>query len=199
MDREIRETILTHCPGIASQLRAEVSISGELQFESCDLKIVTKVQQQKFIDQLQPTFEFFYPNFYVHVTGEAVGKKFLGGTINVNVVLNISELILNKKKYSILGRKLIPIPVRSYQNFEPYELEHFNKDSSVNFYMRMKNEPKKPPVDKDKPSVDNDKPSVDNDKQSKPTPVPVDPTNAASAKQGTVIVVISISMLLLLF
>ena len=131
MDREIREIILTHCPGIYSQLRADVSISSELQFETCDSTIVTEIQQQKFMNQLEKTLKVF-DNSYVQVKGTTHGVNFYGGTpIDVIVALNISELILNDQKYSILGYKFFSVAIPPARNFQGNETIFFNTMSHM--------------------------------------------------------------------
>ena len=131
MDKDVYETILAHCPGISSQLRADVSISSELQFETCDSTIVTEIQQQKFMNQLEKTLKVF-DNSYVQVKGTTHGVNFYGGTpIDVIVALNISELILNDQKYSILGYKFFSVAIPPARNFQGNETIFFNTMSHM--------------------------------------------------------------------
>ena len=190
MDQDVYETITTHCPGIVSQLRAEVSISSELQFETCDSKVVSEIQQQKFMNQLEKTLKVF-DNSYVQVDGRAATVNENGGIpIDVDVVLNISELILNDQKYSILGRKLFSVAIPPSRNLKDREMDFFNKVSWVRF-----EQGRKKPVD-DKPADDkpaDDKPSADDKPPASPKPTPA-PTNSASNKQGTIAVMMILSM-----
>ena len=135
MDKDVYETILAHCPGISSQLRADVSISSELQFETCDSTIVTAIQQQKFIDQLEKVLKVCDKTSYIKLYGSTSGNNTYGGIpIDVTVVLNISELIFKEKKYLILGSTPFPVPTwTNARNFKDEEMDSFNENTNVSF------------------------------------------------------------------